>query len=72
MCMSCGCKDYENSHNDERNITIATLRRASSSSDIPVSQIMENVRAACEDMARTGIPDHQSLGGAVTQRLHPD
>lgn len=72
MCMSCGCKDYENSHNDERNITVATLERASASGNVTVPKVLDNLRAACEEMARTGIPDHQSLGGAVKERLHPD
>lgn len=72
MCMSCGCRNYEDAHNDERNITVASLQRASDASNVPVQDIVRNLAEACESVSRTGIPDHQSRGEAVIERLRPD
>jgi len=70
--MTCGSRNYEDSHDDERNITVATLQRASTSGSVTMPDVLRHLREACEDMEKNGVPDHQSLGGAVNERLRPD
>jgi len=72
MCISCGCGDYENSHGDERNVTVETLQRAADASDRTIQQVMQSMAAGTTQMLSTFIPNHQSTGEAVKERLRDD
>jgi hypothetical protein len=70
MCISCGCKRYEESHGDERNITVASLQRAADASEKTMDEVLTAMAAGCRDLAANGVPDHQqSTGQAVIGRL---
>lgn len=72
MCVSCGCGRFEDSHGDERNITVGSRRRAADASNLTIDQVLGATAAACNQMLAAGVPDHQSSGQAVEERLHPD
>ena len=72
MCISCGCGKFEDSHGDERNITVASLQRAANASEMRLDQVVQAMIEGCEKLASSPIPDHQSAGQAVEERLHPD
>lgn len=70
MCISCGCKRYEISHDDERNITVDTLQRAADASNKTLAEVVGAMAAGCSDMQSRGIPHHDNPGQAVKERLH--
>ena len=72
MCISCGCKSYEDSHEDERNVTVASLQRAAAASNLTVEQVLKNMGEGCLAMLGGEVPQHQSQGQAVHERLRPD
>jgi hypothetical protein len=72
MCVSCGCGKFEDSHGDERNISVSSLQRAAAASNLTVDQVLGNLMEGCRQMQQSGVPDHQSRGQAVESRLHPD
>jgi hypothetical protein len=72
MCVSCGCKRFEDSHDDERNITVAALERAASAANLTIPQVLRNLGEGCLSMLSGGVPEHQSQGQAVHERLRPD
>jgi hypothetical protein len=43
MCLSCGCGEPNESHGDERHITMRQLEAAAKASDISVMQAAENI-----------------------------
>ena len=65
MCISCGCRRFEDSHDDERNITVASLQRAATASNLTVSEVLQNLGDGCIQMLAHEIPQHQSHGQAV-------
>jgi hypothetical protein len=72
MCISCGCGRFEESHGDERNITVATLQRAAAASNLRMDEVLNSMREGCGQMLSAGVPDHQSQGQAVKERLRDD
>lgn len=72
MCISCGCNEPEESHGDERNITVATLQRAAAASNLTIQDVVKNMAEGCQTLQGGPIPDHTSTGQAVKERLHPD
>lgn len=72
MCVSCGCGKFEESHDDERNISVSTLQRAAAASNLTIDQVLENLVEGCSEMRQSGVPDHQSRGQAIESRLRPD
>ena len=46
MCASCGCKQLDNAHGDDRHITIRELRDAADAAGISVNQVIDNLREA--------------------------
>ena len=72
MCISCGCGRYNESHDDERNITVDTLQRAADASEMRLDQVIQAMIDGCKKLASGPIPDRQSTGQAVEDRLHPD
>jgi hypothetical protein len=72
MCVSCGCGKFEDSHGDERNISVFTLQRAAAASHLTIDQVLQNLVDGCKEMRESGVPDHQSRGQAIESRLHPD
>ena len=72
MCVSCGCGRFEDSHGDERNITVGSLQRAAAASGMTMEDVLKAVEASCHEMIASGVPDHVSTGQAIESRLHPD
>lgn len=72
MCISCGCGKYEDSHGDERNLTVSSLQRAAAAGNLTMDQVLQNMKSGSESMMRSGVPDHMSTGQAVKERLRPD
>jgi hypothetical protein len=46
MCVSCGCKKYQDDHGDQRNITMKDLQAAASASGISLDDVAENIDEA--------------------------
>ena len=44
MCVSCGCGALEDSHGDERNITLTNLRAAAEAAQITMFQLSKNLQ----------------------------
>jgi hypothetical protein len=42
MCMSCGCKQPNEDHGDDRNITMKDFQRAAEAAGIDVQGVMKN------------------------------
>ena len=72
MCVSCGCGRFEDSHGDERNITVSSLQRAAAASERTVEDVLRSLETGSRQMLSSGIPERQSSGQAVESRLHPD
>ena len=72
MCISCGCGKFEDSHGDERNITVASLQRAAAASNLTMQEVLKAMEGGCNEMLVSGVPDHVSTGQAIESRLHPD
>jgi hypothetical protein len=72
MCISCGCGKYEDSHGDERNVTVATLERSADASNLTIEQVVKNMAKASSKLQKGPIPDHMSRGQAVKERIRPD
>jgi hypothetical protein len=50
MCLDCGCGEPNESHGDERHITLDTVRSAAAASGISESEAMENIAAGLRQM----------------------
>lgn len=72
MCISCGCGKYDDSHGDERNITVATFQRAANAANLTLEQVVGNMREGARALEQGEIPDRRSSGQAVKERLRPD
>ncbi|MGK2964311.1 MAG: hypothetical protein ACSLFM_01750 [Tepidiformaceae bacterium] len=72
MCISCGCGDYNAQHDDERHITVDTLREAGAAAGITLAEVIENMRAGSGDLASDVPGELARQGGAISERLHPD
>jgi hypothetical protein len=44
--MSCGCNKLNDSHGDERNITMSTLQRAAEAAGMNVEEVKQNMAAS--------------------------
>ena len=44
MCMSCGCKQPNETHGDDRNITLRDLERAATAAGTDVQGVMKNFK----------------------------
>ena len=72
MCVTCGCGRYEDSHGDERNVTVASLQRAADASNQTLRDVLQATVEGCARMLADESPSHQSGGQAVNERLRPD
>jgi hypothetical protein len=46
MCITCGCKQYEDDHDDARNITLSDLRRAAEAAELDIEDVTNNIDEA--------------------------
>ena len=65
MCASCGCHKYEDSHGDQRNITISELRQAAEAAHMDINRVVENLREASSSV---GSSSRTSGGGSSSSR----
>jgi len=42
MCMNCGCLNPTESHGDQRNITIDTLKKAGEANNMNLAEVLKN------------------------------
>jgi len=56
MCMSCGCKQPNEAHKDERNITMRDLEQAAEASEISPQEVVTNIQQGFDSFGRTGEP----------------
>ena len=54
MCVSCGCKKYEDDHGDQRNITMTALRGASEAGKVSMTDVARNIDEAITETAGAG------------------
>lgn len=54
MCMSCGCKQPNENHGDQRNITMQDLQAAGQASDISPDQVVKNIQQGYEQFGASG------------------
>ena len=52
MCLSCACGKPNDSHGDERNITMDKLQQAATAANISVEQVAMNVQQAVSSTAQ--------------------
>ena len=43
MCLDCGCGELNESHGDDRHITMDSIRSAAQASEIPVDEAIRNI-----------------------------
>ena len=48
MCLSCGCKQPNEDHGDQRNFTMKDLQAAGQASDISPQQVVKNIQQGFE------------------------
>jgi hypothetical protein len=48
MCMTCGCRDWENDHGDPKNITYHRLVDAAEAGGVTVEEAVEHLRAGID------------------------
>jgi len=72
MCISCGCRDFNDSHGDERNITVDTLRDAASAGSLTLEAVLDNMREGTATLVQDPPAQAARQSGAVKDRLHPD
>ena len=46
MCASCGCRQVNEDHGDERHITMSDLEEAAVAADVSVDEVVQNLQAA--------------------------
>jgi hypothetical protein len=46
MCASCGCGKFEESHGDERNLTLTDLKDAAEAGGVSLQEVAKNIQAA--------------------------
>jgi len=54
MCMTCGCRDYDNDHGDPKNITYRRLVDAAEAGGVTVEEAVEHLRAAVAELRKSG------------------
>jgi hypothetical protein len=54
MCMSCGCKQPNENHGDQRNITMQDLQAAGQAADAGPEQIVRNIQQGFEEFGQGG------------------
>jgi hypothetical protein len=42
MCMSCGCRDWENDHGNEKNLTVHRLREAAEAGGVTLAEAVQH------------------------------
>lgn len=63
MCMSCGCGDYPNCHNDIRNITSLNFSGACDAMGLDPDTVTQNLMTACADVGPTVGQDPTGVKG---------
>ena len=65
MCASCGCGKFEESHGDERNLTLADLKAAAESGGVSLQEVGKNIQQATASQQSDGQREQQtaSAGG---------
>lgn len=67
MCLDCGCGKPNDSHGDQRHITLDTVRAAANASGISESEAMDNIASAIQQergsQGRSGDKRSMPAGG---------
>ena len=54
MCMSCGCKQYNEDHGDPRNLTMDDLQQAADAAGISVDEAARNIQEGASERTPVG------------------
>ena len=68
MCMSCGCKQPNEDHGDQRNITMQDLQAAGQASDIGAQEVVRNIQQGFEEFGQGGQYAGAGVQGAQKAR----
>jgi len=61
MCLSCGCGEPQESHDDPDNITLRTIERAASAAGIEPADVVRNIERGMGPQTAGGeIPEEQA------------
>jgi hypothetical protein len=52
MCMTCGCREWDNDHGDQKNITYRRLVDAAEAGGVTVEEAAEHLREGVHAMSR--------------------
>lgn len=62
MCTSCGCRQPNESHGDDRNITMDDLEQAAEAAGLGVGDVIENMRESA-----SGYPERDPEEAALSE-----
>lgn len=62
MCVSCGCRQLDESHGDDRNITMDDLEQAAEAAGLGVGDVIENIRESA-----SGYPERDREEAALSE-----
>jgi hypothetical protein len=68
MCMSCGCKQPNEDHGDQRNITIDGLQQAADASGISVDEVVRNIQETFRERSPVGVGAGSARSGYTGQQ----
>jgi hypothetical protein len=71
MCVSCGCKKYEDNHGDPRNITLGQLRQAAESGGVSLEDVAKNVGKRFTRTQALADPCTRQRETAGAERIRP-
>lgn len=60
MCLSCGCKQPNERHGDDRNIVMQDLQDAAQASNISENEVVKNIQEGYQDAG--GAQERQEAG----------
>lgn len=50
MCVSCGCGSPNDTHGDQRNITMDDIQQAAQAAGTTPQEVADNIQSACQQM----------------------
>jgi hypothetical protein len=66
MCVSCGCKEYNEDHGDPRNLTIDDFQQAADAAGISVNEVAQNVQDGVRERTPVGAGTATGRGDGST------
>src|SRR5687767_6397472 len=74
MCMSCGCKQPNEDHGDERNITLQDLEDAGQAGEVGTQEVVRNIQEGFQQFGQgqgqyqaSGVGGRESMASSQSQ-----